>query len=59
MTKPNKSPIQLAEEHWGELEPVIFTQMKLTMRLVIDGYIKGYNRGKESQSGVRPKSTKK
>ena len=47
MTKPQKTPRQLAEEHWDELEPVIFTQMKLTMRLVIDGYAKGYSRGKE------------
>ena len=57
---PPKTPKQLAEEHWAELEPVLFTQMKLTMRLTIDAYIKGYNRRKEDElDRVRPVIRKK
>ena len=59
MTKPQKTPRQLAEEHWDQLEPILFTQMKLTMRLFIDGFIEGHNHGKESQSGGRTITPKK
>jgi len=59
MTKPLKTPMQLADEHWDWIEGILFTQMKLTMKLFKDGFIHGYKHGKESQSGVRTKPAKK
>ncbi len=61
MTKPiRKSPTQLADEHWIWLEGIIFTQMKLTMRLFKDGFVHGYkHRDKEIRDGVRTRTGKK
>jgi len=63
MTKrklPPKTPRQLADEHWDLLEGVILTEMRLTMRLFIDGFIHGYKHGKEEHGKrIRTKSTKK
>ena len=60
MTKPQKTPEQLAQEHWMWLEMVLLTQMKLTMRLFIDGMVHGYGHGKEDTlAGLRTKSGKK
>lgn len=50
MTKPKpllKTPLQLADEHWDWLEGVLFTQMKLTMRLFKDGFVHGYKHGRD------------
>lgn len=46
ITKPRrKTPQQLADEHWEWIEGIIFTQMKLTMKLFKDGMIHGYKHG--------------
>ena len=55
-----KTPEQLADEHWDWIEGVIFTQMKLTMKLFKDGMVLGYEHGKEDTlDGLRTKPTKK
>ena len=60
MTKPQKTPRQLAEEHWMFLEGILLTQMKLTMKLFVDGMIHGYKHGREDATkGIRTRPTKK
>ena len=55
-----KTPEQSAEEHWRWLEMIIFTQMKLTMRLFQDGFVHGYKHGKEDTlHGICSKPQKK
>ena len=58
---PPKTPSQLADEHWDWIEGIIFTQMKLAMKLFKDGLVHGYkHRDKEIKDArVRPKPTKK
>jgi len=55
MTKPKqapKTPQQLANEHWEWIEGLVFTQMKLTMKLFMDGFVHGYeHRDKEIRNG--------
>lgn len=59
MTPPKKTPRQLAEEHWMWMEGILLEEMRMKMRLYIEGFIHGYKHGKESQDGVRPKPHKK
>lgn len=63
MTKkkvPQKTPEQLAGEHWEFIEGVILTQMRLTMKLFKDGFSHGYRHGEEATlAGLRTKPTKK
>ena len=47
MTRPLKTPEQLAKEHWDWIEGVILTEMRLTMRLFMDGFVHGHRHGKE------------
>ena len=47
MTRPLKTPEQLAKEHWDWIEGVILTEMRLTMKLFVDGFVHGYKHGKE------------
>lgn len=57
--KPVKTPKQLADEHWDFLEGLILTEMRLTMKLFIDGFVHGYKHGMEGKHGVRTRPTKK
>ena len=49
MTKPNKTPRQLAEEHWNYIELLLFQQRLIEKKLFIDAFIHGYKHGKESK----------
>lgn len=59
MTKPQKTLRQLAEESWLGLEPILLEDMRMKMKLYQLGFVHGHKLGKESQSGVRTKPTKK
>ena len=50
MTKPLKTPEQLAKEHWDWIEGVILTEMRLTMKLFMDGFVHGYKHGRKDGS---------
>lgn len=52
MTKQRETPEQLARKHWGYLETILFTQMKLTMTMYLDGFTHGYEHGRRN-SGKR------
>lgn len=61
MTKhKQKTQEQLAQEHWNFLEGLILTEMRLTMKLFLDGFCHGYKHGKENiLEGIRTKPKKK
>ena len=59
MTQPKKTPEQLANEHWAELEGILLESMRMQMRLFKDAFIHGFKHGKESKDGVRTRPTKK
>lgn len=50
MTKPQKTPRQLAEESWFELEMILLEEMRMKMKLYILGYMKGHQAAKESKN---------
>ncbi len=58
MTKPKKTPRQLAEEHWMWLEGIMLESMRMHKRLFEDAFIHGYKHGK-GDNGVRTKPSKK
>ncbi len=47
MTKPSKTPRQIAEEHWEWIESLLFQQRLMEKKLFIDAFIHGYKHGKE------------
>ena len=49
MTKPKRTPRQIAEEHWGWIESLLFQQRLIEKKLFIDAFIHGYKHGKESK----------
>ena len=51
MTKANKTPEQLADEHWSRLEGIMLEEMRMRMRLFRDAFIHGYKHGKEDKRG--------
>ena len=60
MTKPKKTPEQLANEHWAWLEDILLESMRMSMRLFKDAMIHGYKHGvKDTKNGVRTKPKKK
>ena len=59
MTRPNKTPEQLANEHWNWLEGIMLEEMRMKMRLFKDAFIHGYKHGKEDRHGVRTIPPKK
>ena len=58
MTVPNKTPEQLANEHWDWLEGILLESMRMHMRLFKDAFIHGYKHGKEDKH-VRTRPTTK
>lgn len=46
MTKPKKTPRQLAEEHWDWIEQVLRNRQNETRHMFIEGFIHGYKHGK-------------
>lgn len=49
MTKPKKTPRQLAEEHWRWIESVLSDRQRETEHMFIEGFLHGYKHGKESK----------
>lgn len=49
MTKPKKTPRQLAEEHWAWVESVLADRQQETKHMFIEGFIHGHKHGKESK----------
>ena len=50
MTKrklPQKTPRQLADEHWEFIEGLVLEQFRVAMRLFKEGFTHGYKHGKE------------
>ena len=58
MTVPNKTPAQLAAEHWASVEVILLQSMRMQMALYKDAFIEGYNHGKEDRH-VRTRPTTK
>ena len=58
MTTPNKTPQQLADEHWAWLEGILLESMRMQMRLFNDAFIHGFKHGKEDKH-VRTRPTKR
>lgn len=46
MTKPNKTPEQLAEEHWNWLQSILDRQRIMEKKLFIDAFVHGFKHGK-------------
>ena len=53
MTKPNKTPRQLAEEHWDWLQSILGKQREMEKKLFIDSFIHGV------EHGIRTRISKK
>jgi len=49
MTKPRKTPKQLAEEHWTWLESILYQQRLMEKKLFIDAFVHGYKHGKDGR----------
>ena len=47
MTEPNKTPEQLAEEHWNWLEGILLEEMRMKMKLYKDAFVHGYKHGQD------------
>ena len=59
MTQPKKTPEQLANEHWAELEGILLESMRMQMRLFKDAFIHGFKHGKDNTKIVSIDGTKK
>ena len=49
MTRPKKTPRQLADEHWAWIESVIAGKLVEARHMFIEGFVHGYKHGKESK----------
>lgn len=49
MTKPKKTPEQLAKEHWAWVESVLADRQQETKHMFIEGFKHGYKHGKENK----------
>lgn len=45
MTRPKKTPRQLAEEHWAWVESVLADRQAETKHMFIEGFIHGFKHG--------------
>lgn len=60
MTKPKKTPQQLADEHWNFVEGILLEAMRMTMRVSKEMFIHGHKHGRRDRdSGVRTRPRKK
>ena len=59
MTEPNKTPMQLADEHWNYLEYILLEEMRMKMLLYKTAFIHGHKHGKEDKDGIRTEPHKK
>lgn len=49
MTKPRKSPKELAEEHWAWLQSILDAQRIMEKKLFVDAFIHGFKHGQKSK----------
>ena len=49
MTKPKKTPRELAEEHWAWIESILSVQRMMEKKLFIDAFIHGYKHGRKEE----------
>jgi hypothetical protein len=49
----DKSPKQLAEEHWAWIESILYQQRLMEKKLFIDAFVHGFKHGVEAQQGVK------
>lgn len=49
MTKPKKTPRELAKEHWDWLESILFQQRQMERKLFIDAFVHGYGHSKKER----------
>lgn len=47
MTKPKKTPLELAQKHWSWLQEILDKQREMEMKLFIDAFVHGYKHGKK------------
>ncbi len=59
MTETNKTPMQLADEHWAYIETIILEDLRMKMLLYKTAFIHGYRHGKDGEDGIRTESPKK
>jgi len=47
MTKPKKTGLELAQEHWNWLQEVLNKQREMERRLFIAAFVHGHKHGKD------------
>jgi hypothetical protein len=47
MTKPKKTTLELAQEHWKWIEAVLANRQTETRHMFIEGFLHGYKHGRE------------
>ena len=48
MTRPKRTALELAQEHWTWLQSILDKQRDMERKLFIDAFVHGYKHGKES-----------
>lgn len=49
MTKPKKTSLELAQEHWSWLQEILDKEREMERKLFIDAFVQGYKHGKEDK----------
>ncbi len=49
MTKPKKTSLGLAQEHWAWLQSILDNQRGMERKLFIDAFVHGYKHGEDSR----------
>ncbi|KKN74178.1 hypothetical protein LCGC14_0392640 [marine sediment metagenome] len=49
MTKPKQTPKELAEEHWGWIESLLYQQRQMEKKLFIDAFVHGFKHGRKDK----------
>ena len=58
MTKPKKTPLELAQEHWSWLQSILDKQREMERKLFIDAFIHGFGRGLERANDTKLRGRK-